>query len=168
MSDSPSNDRIGSGERAGRSAVELDPVHRRMLEVLREDGRISVAALADQVGISRANAYGRLEWLRAREVVQGFTARVDSRRTGLGITALILASVRQPAWPRLREPLAAMPELEYCAITTGPHDLIMLVRVADVETLRDVILNRLQAMPDVQSTQTVFVLDELVHRPFVL
>ena len=37
-----------------------------------------------------------------------------------------------------------------------------------VETLRDVILERLQSMPAVRATQTIFVLDEVVRRPFVL
>ncbi len=45
-------------------------------------------------------------------------------------------------------------------LTTGGFDFALLVRVADVETLRDVVLDRLQAMPEVRSTQTVFVLDE--------
>lgn len=139
-----------------------------MLELLREDGRMSVAALAERAGVSRANAYSRLEWLRSSGVIEGFSARVDARRAGFGITALILVSARQPGFRDLRGPLEAMPEIEWCAITTGPHDLVLMVRVPDVETLRDVILERLQSLPDVRGTQTMFVLDELFHRPYVL
>src|ERR687888_457121 len=127
MADDPSTIQPALARAAGRSATELDAVHRRMLELLRADGRMSVAALAERVGVSRANAYNRLEWLRSEGVIEGFSARVDSRRVGFGITALILVSVRQPAWRSLREPLLAMPEVEYCAFTTGPHDLVMLV-----------------------------------------
>jgi DNA-binding Lrp family transcriptional regulator len=153
---------------ATRSAAALDHTDLRMVEVLRDDGRISVAALAERCGVSRANAYTRLERLRSDGVVQGFSARVDSRRLGLGIAALILISGRQPAWRSLREDLAAMPEVEYCAFTTGEYDALVLVRVTDVETLRDVILERLQSMPTVRATQTIFVLDEVVNRPYVL
>ena len=151
-----------------RSPAALDRTDRRMVELLRDDGRISVAALAERCGVSRANAYTRLERLRADGVVQGFSARVDSGRLGLGIAALILISGRQPAWRSLRDDLAAMPEVEYCAFTTGEYDAIVLVRVTDVETLRDVILERLQSMPAVRATQTIFVLDEVVNRPYVL
>jgi len=35
------------------------------------------------------------------------------------------------------------------------------VRVADAETLRDVVLERLHAIREVRSTQTLFVLDEV-------
>jgi Lrp/AsnC family leucine-responsive transcriptional regulator len=146
----------------------LDRIDRRILEVLRDDGRISIAALGERVGVSRANAYTRLLRLREEGVIEGFTARVNSRRMGLGIAALVLLSVRQPDWRALRKELFEMPEVEYCALTTGTHDALILVRATDVETLRDVVLERLQSLPMVQGTQTIFVLDEVVRKPFVL
>lgn len=151
-----------------RPAAVLDAVDRRFLELLRDDGRLSVAGLAERAGVSRANAYTRLERLRSEGVIQGFAARVDSRRLGLPISALVLISGRQPAWRSLRDQLRAMPEVEFCAFTTGEYDALIHVRVPDVETLRDVILERLQSMPAVRATQTIFVLDEVVRRPFVL
>ena len=45
---------------------------------------LSVAALADRVGIARANACTRVEWLRSEGVVEGFSARVNPGRLGLG------------------------------------------------------------------------------------
>jgi DNA-binding Lrp family transcriptional regulator len=151
-----------------RPVVSLDRVDRRILELLRDDGRLPVAALAERAGVSRANAYTRLERLRSEGVIRGFSAAVDSRRLGLGIAALILVAGRQPSWRSLREQLLHMPEIEYCAFTTGEYDALILVRVPDVETLRDVILERLQSMPAVRATQTVFVLDEVVRRPYIL
>jgi DNA-binding Lrp family transcriptional regulator len=166
----------GLGEEAPRPArapaslhpVGLDAVDRRILELLRDDGRLPVAGLAERAGISRANAYTRLERLRSEGVIRGFTASVDSQRLGLGIAALVLIAGRQPAWRSLREQLLRMPEIEFCAFTTGEYDALILVRVPDVETLRDVILERLQSMPAVRATQTIFVLDEVVRRPYIL
>lgn len=48
---------------SGRSAAPLDDIGYRILETLRDNGRISIAALAETVGISRANAYTRVETL---------------------------------------------------------------------------------------------------------
>ena len=159
----------GQGAGAGRAAATpLDPTDRRILELLADEGRISIASLADRAGISRAGAYSRMERLRADGVLEGFSARVRPSRLGLGITALVLISGRQPAWRTLRAELAAMPEVEYCAFTTGEYDAMILVRAPNVETLRDVILERLQASETVRATQTIFVLDEVVRRPYVL
>lgn len=157
------------GRQPGRDAVApLDGIDHRILELLAADGRMSVATLAERVGVSRAGAYARLERLRADGVLDGFSARVSPSRLGLGITALVLIAGRQPAWRTLRAELAAMPEVEYCAFTTGEYDALILVRVPSVETLRDVILERLQASEIVRATQTIFVLDEVVRRPYVL
>jgi DNA-binding Lrp family transcriptional regulator len=139
---------------------ELDATDRQLLAVLQRDGRISVNELAAEVSVSRATAYQRLERLRATGVLKGFTAVVDPAAVGLPIAALILANVEQHSWRTAREKLRHLPGLQYLAMTTGGFDFALLVRVADVETLRDVVLDRLQGMPEVRSTQTVFVLDE--------
>jgi DNA-binding Lrp family transcriptional regulator len=156
------------GPRPQSAPAALDQVDRRLLAVLAGDGRISVAALAERVGISRAAAYTRLDTLRASGVIEGYSVRVNPARLGLGVTALILISGRQPAWRTLRNRLVSIPEVEYCAFTTGEYDALLLVRVRDVETLRDVVLERLQASEEVRATQTIFVLEELVKRPLVL
>ncbi|RCG30613.1 Lrp/AsnC family transcriptional regulator [Sphaerisporangium album] len=153
--------RIGIG-------LQLDAIHMKILEVLRENGRISVAALAERVGISRASAYTRFEALRADGVIKRFTAEVDHLRAGLGITALVFVTVRQQMWKQFRAQLAQMPEVEYCAITTGQHDAMIQVRMADVAAVHALVTERLASIPAVKATETVFILDEVLHRPYVL
>jgi DNA-binding Lrp family transcriptional regulator len=138
----------------------IDETDRRILDVLQDDGRVSVSELAARVNVSRATAYQRLEHLRTDGVITGFTALVDPARIGLGIAALILVNVEQHSWRAARERLRALPGLRYLALTSGGFDIVVLVRVETVETLRDVVLDRLQAIPEVRSTQTVFILDE--------
>jgi len=145
---------------ARRSAATLDAVDHRILDELRADGRLSMNELATRVNISRANAYQRVDRLRRDGVITGFTAVVDHARAGLALAAFILVNVEQHAWREARATLQQLPGLHHLALTTGGFDFALLVRVPDVETLRDVVLERLQAMPEVRSTQTVFVLDE--------
>ncbi|MFI9575300.1 Lrp/AsnC family transcriptional regulator [Microbispora rosea] len=161
----------GSGGGAtGRIGIglELDATHLKILEVLRENGRISVSALAERVGISRANAYTRFEALRADGVIKRFTAEIDHQRAGLGIVALIFVTVRQQMWRQFRAQLAQMPEVEYCAITTGQHDAMIQVRMADVAEVHAMVTERLANIPAVKATETVFILDEVLRRPYVL
>jgi Lrp/AsnC family transcriptional regulator, leucine-responsive regulatory protein len=146
----------------------LDSVHVRMLEVLRRDGRISIAALADRVGISRANAYTRFEALRTHGVITSFTAEVDPTRVGLGICALVFVTVRQQMWKQFRAQLALMPEVEYCAITTGQHDAMIQIRAADVTVVHQLVTERLANIPAVKATETVLILDEVLGRSYVL
>lgn len=147
---------------ARRSDAEapVDAIDRRLLSLLRDDARLSVNELASRANVSRANAYQRLARLRDTGVIRRFTVEVDHQRLGDSITAFILVDIDQHAWRKIADTLLALPGVEYVAFTTGTFDLVMLVRASDMETLRDVVLERLQSMPEVRSTQTSFVLQE--------
>lgn len=138
----------------------LDAVDRRLLELLAADGRCSVNDLATRVGVGRATAYQRLARLRERGVIRGFTVRVDPRALGLGISALLLINVDQRAWRRLRPELAALPGAEWIGAAAGEFDFAVLVRTTDVQTLRDVVLERLQSMSGIKGSETVLLLDD--------
>jgi DNA-binding Lrp family transcriptional regulator len=138
----------------------VDDIDRRLVDLLSSDGRLPVSELAGRAGISRANAYHRLGRLRETGVIRGFTVRVDPRRLGLHVTALVIVNGEQRSWRELRAELRELPGVEYVALTAGGFDFVLLVRVPDVETLRDVVLEGLQGMRGVRSTQTMFVLDE--------
>jgi DNA-binding Lrp family transcriptional regulator len=169
MGDLSSPDSSGD-RRSGRIGIGLvlDSLHFKILDVLRTQGRISVAALAERVGISRANAYTRFEALRADGVISGFSARVDPSRVGLDICALVFVTVRQDLWKQFRATLAAMPEVEYCAITTGQHDAMIQIRVPDVGAVHRLVTEQLAHVPAVRATETVIILDEVMRRPYVL
>lgn len=139
----------------------LDNVDTRLVELLRADARQSVSDLADHANISRANAYQRLGRLKSSGAIRRFTVDVDHRALGHAITAFVFVDIDQHAWRTIAKRLMQLPGVEYVALTTGTFDLMMLVRAADMETLRDVVLEKLQSMPEVRSTQTSFVLDEL-------
>ena len=57
------------------SADPLDELDQRILAGLRDNGRISMSALADQVGVSRATVYTRVDHLLTSGVITGFSAR---------------------------------------------------------------------------------------------
>lgn len=154
-------------ERAGRPAVTLDDVDRKIVELLVADGRLSINELATQVHVSRATAYSRVERLRERGVISGFTAEIDPDKIGFSVAALVLANVDQSRWRGVREAVMQLPGLEYFAFTSGGFDLVLLVRLPAISDLRDVVLVRLHDIPGIRTTQTIFVLDEARLNPFV-
>ena len=48
------------------------------------------------------------------------------------------------------------------ALVSGEHDIVLMVRARDAAGLRDLVFNELQAMPEVRSTETVLIFDEIV------
>jgi Lrp/AsnC family transcriptional regulator, leucine-responsive regulatory protein len=146
----------------------VDKTDVEILKILRDDGRVSIAALADSVNVSRTNAYARIDRMREAGVIEGFAARTNSRKLGLRVSAVILVKVRQPARESLLKPLREIEGIEYCGFVSGEYDLIVIARGADVEALRDSVVWRLEAEETVVSTNTILILDEVVNRPYVL
>lgn len=138
----------------------VDPVDERLLALLRADSRQPVSELATQAHISRANAYARLERLRAGGVIRRFTIDVDPEAVGAGLPAFINVRIRQHSWKSFRDRVMQLPSVEHVALVAGEFDVILLVRTQHVQTLRTVILEQLQTMPEVLATHTTFILDE--------
>lgn len=132
-----------------------------------DDGRISLTDLAERVNVSRSTAHARLQRLRDEHVITGFTARIDPLAIGLGVAAAVFVDIEQHDWRALRAELAAIPGVEYLAMCAGRFDLMLIARAASIGALRDVLLERIQRLDGVRSTETVIILDEL-HAPVVI
>lgn len=134
--------------------ADLDEIDRRMVAALVSDGRLSVRALAERVHISRASAYSRLDRLLSSGVITGFSARVDPARAGLATSAYVALSVEQDAWREISTRLRTARYVERVSLLAADFDVLVLVHAPDNATLRDVVLEELQAIPGVRSTRT--------------
>lgn len=141
--------------------AELDDVDRALVAALRVDGRASMRTLAEAVHVSRATVYQRVARLERDGVIGGYTAVVDPAALGLGLSAFVYLDVEQHSWKTLQHRVLQLPEVAFGALVSGEHDIVLHVRTTDAAALRDLVLTRLQSMPEVRSTQTVLIFDEL-------
>lgn len=127
-----------------------------------------MAALAERTGISRASAYSRVESLLDHGVITGFSAIVDPAKVGLSIGAHVFVTVHPQSWPSFRERVREMPEVEYCAVTTGEHDAMLMIRATDVGGVHTFSTDVIAQLPEVRTVVSVVILDEVVRRSYIL
>jgi DNA-binding Lrp family transcriptional regulator len=140
--------------------MTVDETDRRILEELRTDARASVRDLASRLHLSRANAYARVRRLQDTGVIRGFTTVVDPASLGLGLPAYVHVRIKQNSWKRFKDKVLALPEAVHVSLVAGDFDVTMLVRTRDSAHLRELVLERVQSMPEVLGTQTVLVFEE--------
>ncbi|MDQ0960551.1 DNA-binding Lrp family transcriptional regulator [Streptomyces sp. B4I13] len=138
----------------------LDAIDQDILQMLQADGRASIRSVAERVHVSRANAYARINRLIEDGVIRGFGARVDHERAGQGTSAYITLTIVQNSWRTVREQLRRLPGASHIALVGGDFDVLLLVHTPDNRALREVVLTRLQAIPEVLSTRTLLVFEE--------
>ncbi|MFH8367891.1 Lrp/AsnC family transcriptional regulator [Streptomyces sp. NPDC018031] len=141
-------------------ARPLDAIDRDILRMLQTDGRASIRSVAERVHVSRANAYARMNRLLDDGVIRGFSARVDQERAGQGASAYITLKIVQNSWRTVREELRKLPGAAHIALVSGDFDVLLLVHMADNRSLRELVLTRIQAIPDVLSSRTLLVFEE--------
>ncbi len=144
------------------ATVDLDDLDRKIIDTLITDGRISIPALAERVGTSRATAYSRFDRLVESGVITGFHASVDQEKVGRPVTALTLVSTNQTTWREVANRLAKVDGVTWLGLSVGTTDFAVLLRAESLEHLRDSVLEGVVAIGGVTAVDTRVILDEIV------
>jgi DNA-binding Lrp family transcriptional regulator len=138
----------------------LDDTDRRLVALLRADGRLPAATLARHLGISRGTVQNRLDRLLATGVILGFTVRLQSDAEGAGVRAIISIEVRSADTRAVVAALRRMPEVGRIHSTNGRWDLVAEIATPDLASL-DRALTEIRALKPVTTSETSILLSEL-------
>lgn len=147
------------------SEVHVDDMDRKLLAVLRRDGRITFADLARKVGLSKTPCQQRVRRLVDQKVIVGFRAVIDPAKVGLNhvaFTEVKLSDTRETALAEFNAAVRRIPEVEECHMIAGGFDYLLKVRTSDIRRYRLVLAEHISALPYVASTST-FVAMETVR-----
>ena len=150
----------------------LDRIDRRLLVLLQQDGRTPVAQLAREVHLTVTPTLERVRRLEAAGYIEGYFARLNPARLGLGLLAYVEVSLDRTtpdAFERFKQVMLAHDEVMECHMVAGGFDYLLKVRVTDMESYRRFLGDRIAAVRGVQQTHTYFVMEEVksTHRLIV-
>ncbi|WP_043603044.1 Lrp/AsnC family transcriptional regulator [Novosphingobium sp. Rr 2-17] len=137
--------------------VDLDELDRKIIAVLREDGRITVTDLARRVSMSKTPCQVRMRRLVESGVIRGFRAVVDPVSLGLDHVAFAevkLSDTREAALAEFNSAVRRIPEVEECHMLASSFDYLLKVRTADIRRYRQVLGEKISSLPHVSSTST--------------
>ena len=140
----------------------LSDLDRRLLAVLREDGRAPVAELARRLGVTRATVNARLDRLVAGGVIVGFSVRLRDDDTEGGVRAVSLIEVEGRSTDDVIRQLRGLPEIEALYTTNGAWDLVAEVRTPDLAAF-DRLLGRIRSVPGVLNSETSLLLSSVLR-----
>jgi len=139
--------------------VQLDETDRRILELLGEDARRTIADIASHVNLSPAPVKRRIDRLQHLGVISGYTVVVDHALIGPSIEAFTeLRFAGDADIDEILTSVEKIPEIAEVFTMAGDPDALLRIRVDDVEHLK-VVFNRLRRTGRVTGTKTLMVLD---------
>lgn len=148
---------------------QLDRFDIAIIQILRVDGRISVTALADKVGLTKTPCQVRLKRLQTNGYITGFRAVVNPARLGRSNVAFIEVKLNDTTEKALRAfdaAVRATPEIEMCHMIAGAFDYLLKVRTADIHEYRRVLGEKISALPHVANTSTHVSMQSVVDEAF--
>lgn len=145
-------------------AVDLDDFDRKILAILRQDGRVTFTDLAQQVGLSKTPCQQRVRRLVDKGVITGFAAIVDPAKVGLDHVAFAevkLSDTREAALKQFNAAVRAIPEVEECHMIASSFDYLLKVRTVDIRRYRIVLGEKISSLPHVASTSTFVAMETI-------
>lgn len=144
------------------ATARLDEIDQALLSALRADGRASVAALARQVGVTRATVTNRIERLTASGVIVGFTVRVRDEIDPLVVRAVSLIEVEGRDTDAVIRRLRGFPEITALHTTNGGWDLVAELSAASLGDF-DRVLGRIRSIEGVVNSETSLLLSSVLR-----
>ena len=114
--------------------VTLDVLDRRIIQLLRYDGRRSYADIARLVGVSEPTVRKRVDRLVRTGAIY-LVARVNPAAIGFAIDAMVGIRVKRGTVQSVGTRLAAMDNVAYVGYMTGGFDIFIEVFLPDTEGL---------------------------------
>lgn len=144
-----------------------DDLDRAMIRLLRQDGRISNAALAAAVGLSPSACLRRLRLLERNGTIRGYTVVLDEpEQPGAGVTVIVQITLERQTDEHLKRFEAAVrrcPEVRECYLMTGMSDYLLRVEARDAADYERLHKDGLSRMPGVARIQSSFAIRTVIR-----
>ena len=146
-------------------AVRIDDLDRDILNALMTDARVPYAEMAKRFNVSPATVHVRVEKMRASQIITGTEVIVNPKLLGYDVCCFIginLYAARD--YHSALEKLNQLDEVVEAYYTTGAYNIFVKLMCHSIEELQHVLINKLQAIKEVQSTETLISLQYPINR----
>ncbi|MCI0468000.1 MAG: Lrp/AsnC family transcriptional regulator [Beijerinckiaceae bacterium] len=144
--------------------IALDEFDLKLLAALEADGRLTNAELGEKIGLSASQCSRRRIRLEENGVIDGYHARLNSLRLGIGLRAFIQVSLSPHSKEnaaKFRDFVSGVEEIQEAYALTGDADYLLKVAARDLAGLAHVINDLILPQPSVAHVKSSIVLNKL-------
>lgn len=135
----------------------VDAVDKQLLDILKENSRLSFADLGRKINLSPSAVRERVQKMEDSGIIQGYNIIIDHKKIGYDLEAFILIKVFQGQLKYVIEKITDFPEVIEAHRITGNQNLHLKVLVKNQLSLQK-LLDQLMVYGD---TNTFLVLSQI-------
>ncbi len=143
----------------------IDNLDKQILAELLQEAKTPYAQIAKKFAVSAGTIHVRIEKMRQAGIIQGTKVKVSAKALGFDVCCFVgiyLKSAKD--YQPVAKQLSDIPEVLEVFYTTGQYSLLVKVIAPDMERFQDVLINKLQSIEQVRSTETMISLQNPIYR----
>ena len=146
------------------SKDRLSTIDKNILSILQDDGRITYAELARQVGLTTTPCIERVRRLERNGYIKNYSTVVDPDLLDAGLIVFVqlrLDRTSKDTFAMFKEAVLKLPEVQECYLVSGSFDYLIKARLADMAQYRQFLEESLLCVPAVQESTSVVVMEAI-------
>ena len=144
--------------------LSIDKLDVQLLGLLSKDSRMSVAELANSLGVARNTVQSRMKRMESNGLLTGFRPNLNLPEVGIPIQAFVGLELEQGKISAVARSLTELPEVIEIHATTGREDLLVRVTTSTHAALQK-LAEQIVSLPGVtHSTTTIALTNPLPYR----
>lgn len=153
-----------STEKNKAAPKPLDRTDRLILEALQKNGRLSNVALARQVNLTPTPCLERVRRLERDGYITGYHASLSPRLMEASLLVFVEISLLRnspDAFREFRQHARRLSQILECHLVSGNFDYLIKARVKDMNEYRDLLSEKILALPGVSNSRSYVVIEEV-------
>ncbi|MBW2992768.1 Lrp/AsnC family transcriptional regulator [Candidatus Woesearchaeota archaeon] len=145
----------------------LDSKDRKILDVLKSNADFTSRQIAKKTFVAVTTVFNRIKKLKSEGIIKKFTVELDNKKIGKGFMVYIEVNVNLPLLKSkgksqldIQKEIKKFDFVERADIIAGGADLMVVIRVKDVEEYEEVLLKKLHLIEGIENTKSLVVISE--------
>ena len=144
---------------------KMDNLDKSILHALMDNARVPYAELAKKFEVSAGTIHVRVEKMKQANIITGTKVSINEKNLGYDVCCFIGINLKNAKdYPHTIKHLEALEEVVEAYYTTGNYSIFIKVVTRSIDHLQDVLINKIQAIDVIQSTETLISLQNPINR----
>lgn len=140
----------------------VDQADLRILRAVQTNGRLSIAELSEQVGLSKTPCLKRLRRLEVQGYITHYKAVLNPTKLHRDYKAFVqvkLASTTRRDMDAFSAAVKAIPEVQSCHMMSGGFDFLLKIQTRDMKTYRELLGDVISELPGIAQTSSYTIME---------
>lgn len=144
---------------------QIDNLDKTILRTLIKNARTPYAELAKQCNVSPGTIHVRVEKMKEAGIISGMNLNIDAKKLGFDVSCfigIILKTAKD--YHVVITKLKTIDEVLEAHYTTGQYSIFIKIMTTSIDALQHLLINKIQTIDEIQSTDTLISLTNPILR----